>query len=276
MYASIDLNHVLIESRLSFSDIQSPDRFLLRFNNAYHTSFSHVCEPLQLLRSDPSAPPQLLADFESFAVWPPWQTVCTCEPETLDNNLMLDLIGTYTVAFFRRYLNQEITYDQFLTMVYAQQVIGADVTFSDFADINLNGQHDRLDLRSIQNAIDGSHHVASSDINRDGINTIADEQIWFDHVETRDGDSDADNDVDHNDFLAWQQDFGATIDVTPGEGDFDRDGDVDGNDFLVWQHEFGSTSIALVAIPEPSTFTFSSLLILTALALARCQRRSVD
>ena len=51
------------------------------------------------------------------------------------------------------------------------------------------------------------------------------------------GDFDFDGDVDGDDFLLWQSNFGGDGPV----GDADQDGDVDGDDFLLWQSNFGSS-----------------------------------
>ena len=52
-------------------------------------------------------------------------------------------------------------------------------------------------------------------------------------------DFDEDGNVDGEDFLAWQANFGLTVGATKADGDADGDGDVDGSDFLIWQTQFG-------------------------------------
>ena len=66
-------------------------------------------------------------------------------------------------------------------------------------------------------------------------------------------DFDLDGDVDGDDFLIWQNGFGAG--TTRAEGDANRDGNVDGDDFLIWQTEFGSVSGNTTAVPEPASVT---------------------
>jgi hypothetical protein len=56
-----------------------------------------------------------------------------------------------------------------------------------------------------------------------------------------------------------------------GDGDADMDGDVDGDDFLIWQSNFGSSAAgdAAVALPEPSTVLLLASLGLSLLAAGR-------
>jgi T5SS/PEP-CTERM-associated repeat protein len=62
------------------------------------------------------------------------------------------------------------------------------------------------------------------------------------------GDFDRDGDVDRDDLLQWQGDFGQN-----GSSDADDDNDSDGADFLVWQQQLGSppAAAATAAVPEP-------------------------
>jgi hypothetical protein len=64
-------------------------------------------------------------------------------------------------------------------------------------------------------------------------------------------DFDDDGDVDGDDLVEWQGDFGVN-----GLSDADDDGDSDGADFLAWQQQLGSGSPATPAsgaVPEPAT-----------------------
>ncbi len=58
---------------------------------------------------------------------------------------------------------------------------------------------------------------------------------------------DGDGDVDGQDFLIWQLNFGTMSGATFSQGDADLDGDVDGQDFLIWQLNFGSGSAGQAA-----------------------------
>jgi hypothetical protein len=83
-------------------------------------------------------------------------------------------------------------------------------------------------------------------------------------------DFNGDGEVDGDDFLAWQANFGTMMDATKEQGDYDNDGDVDGNDFLGWQTELGSGSgSASAAVPEPGSW----LLVAVGLALCLTKRR---
>ncbi len=86
-------------------------------------------------------------------------------------------------------------------------------------------------------------------------------------------DFDKDGDVDGDDFLIWQLNFGTREDVTHNDGDADRDGDVDGDDFLAWQLGFGKGSGGggnAANVPEPTTAAV--LVLLVAASLARAAR----
>jgi MYXO-CTERM domain-containing protein len=65
--------------------------------------------------------------------------------------------------------------------------------------------------------------------------------------------------------------FGATPPLTNAQGDTDADTDVDGNDFLKWQTNLGATSAVAnaTAAPEPA----SAALALMGLLAASCRRR---
>jgi hypothetical protein len=52
------------------------------------------------------------------------------------------------------------------------------------------------------------------------------------------GDTDSDDDVDYEDFLRFQQNFGKQTGATWDEGDFDHDGDVDFADFLSLEENY--------------------------------------
>ena len=83
-------------------------------------------------------------------------------------------------------------------------------------------------------------------------------------------DFDGDGDVDGDDFLTWQANFGKASGASPMDGDADGDGDVDGNDFLVWQSNFTSLATGTTAsVPEPTSL---ALLLLVAIAALRCRR----
>jgi T5SS/PEP-CTERM-associated repeat protein len=81
-------------------------------------------------------------------------------------------------------------------------------------------------------------------------------------------DFDEDGDVDGDDLLQWQGDFGLS-----SLSDADNDSDSDGADILQWQRQLGSGSIAsamATAVPEPGAL---SLLFLASAGLALCRPR---
>ncbi|MBN1854538.1 MAG: DUF4832 domain-containing protein, partial [Pirellulales bacterium] len=77
-----------------------------------------------------------------------------------------------------------------------------------------------------------------------------------------DSDFDRDGDVDGEDLVTWQCNYGL---FSPEGGDADRDGDVDGNDFLIWQYQTGnlpSSELASRAVPELSSWLLISVMTL--------------
>jgi hypothetical protein len=74
-------------------------------------------------------------------------------------------------------------------------------------------------------------------------------------------DHDLDGDVDGQDLLIWQREFGQHT----GDGDADSNLLVDGNDLQMWRTEYGTVTsdlVAAVAVPEPNGMT---LMLVTCL-----------
>jgi hypothetical protein len=81
-------------------------------------------------------------------------------------------------------------------------------------------------------------------------------------------DFDKDGDVDRDDLVQWQGDFGLNA-----LSDADNDGDSDGGDFLAWQRQFGVSApgeAAVAGIPEPRT---AALISVVGACLALIRRR---
>jgi hypothetical protein len=82
------------------------------------------------------------------------------------------------------------------------------------------------------------------------------------------GDFDGDGDVDAIDLAQWKGDFALNDD-----SDADVDGDSDGADFLAWQQNLGATSpgaaLAAGAVPEPAAGALASAAMLIILAARR-------
>jgi len=73
-----------------------------------------------------------------------------------------------------------------------------------------------------------------------------------------------DGDVDGNDFLAWQRNFGYGngLYATREHGDGDLNRTVDGGDLALWEANYGTApplSAALANVPEPSAFVLLSV-----------------
>jgi hypothetical protein len=72
-------------------------------------------------------------------------------------------------------------------------------------------------------------------------------------VPAGEGDFDADGDVDGNDYLRWQQNFGSTMNLP---ADDNHNGIVDAADYVLWRKHFGETSAlasSQAQVPEPTT-----------------------
>ncbi|WP_146584636.1 hypothetical protein [Posidoniimonas polymericola] len=67
-----------------------------------------------------------------------------------------------------------------------------------------------------------------------------------------DGDYDVDGDVDLNDYLVWQANYGATTIANSG-ADGNGDGVVDAADYTVWRDNYSPSMSAVAATPEPTT-----------------------
>ena len=91
-------------------------------------------------------------------------------------------------------------------------------------------------------------------------------QLQVVSVPTFPADFDHDGDVDGDDLVQWQGDFGLN-----GESDSDSDGDSDGADFLAWQQQLGSVpaTAAANAVPEPC-----ALLVMGACGCAYASSRT--
>jgi T5SS/PEP-CTERM-associated repeat protein/autotransporter-associated beta strand protein len=83
-------------------------------------------------------------------------------------------------------------------------------------------------------------------------------------------DFDDDGDVDGDDLVQWQGDFGANA-----QSDADADGDSDGADFLAWQRQLGSAApatAASVAAPEPAALVLALAMVAAVAARTRATR----
>jgi hypothetical protein len=75
---------------------------------------------------------------------------------------------------------------------------------------------------------------------------------FISRLSASDGDYDGDNDVDGHDFLDWQQQLGAEVEIGVG-ADGSEDGLVDAEDLQVWENNFGLAAPA----PIEGTTNFS-------------------
>jgi len=76
---------------------------------------------------------------------------------------------------------------------------------------------------------------------------------------TIEGDFNNDGDVNAEDLIAWQDNFGTSGQAARSQGDADGDGDVDGADFLRWQESFTDSPaggiLPSAIVPEPMTLS---------------------
>jgi hypothetical protein len=86
-----------------------------------------------------------------------------------------------------------------------------------------------------------------------------------------DANFDQDADVDGNDFLVWQRNYGLGNQSTNANGDADGNGTVGDGDYTAWRNQFGpAASGAGNAVPEP---TAAGLALRAALTLHAIRRR---
>ena len=85
-----------------------------------------------------------------------------------------------------------------------------------------------------------------------------------------DADFDVDGDVDGNDFLIWQRNFGTASGATLAQGDADGNGAVNELDLAAWKTSFGgaATPVATV-VPEPAAATLAAAFLLVTFARKR-------
>ena len=79
--------------------------------------------------------------------------------------------------------------------------------------------------------------------------------ILLDVPDLPSADFDIDGDVDGQDFLAWQRNFGIASGAEKSQGDANNDGSVNGSDLEVWQEQYGTNeALQALSVPEPATF----------------------
>ena len=90
---------------------------------------------------------------------------------------------------------------------------------------------------------------------------------------TQNADFNQDGFVNAADYTVWRDNLGSTS-ATSLSGDADGDLDVDGNDFLVWQQQFGTvpSSVESASVPEPGSGTILVLGAAGMIALASRKR----
>jgi len=130
----------------------------------------------------------------------------------------------------------------------------ADTTIANGATISLGNAFD-FDKLGVQGDLEFGFRIAGSN------NFLTSGTVEYSTViPVLDADFDDDNDVDGQDFLAWQRGLG-----TPGannsQGDADGDGDVDAQDLVAWQALYGTNSAvsAVTTVPEPSAVSLFGL-----------------
>jgi hypothetical protein len=73
-------------------------------------------------------------------------------------------------------------------------------------------------------------------------------------------DFNGDTRVDGLDLVTWRNNFSTQTHATNAQGNADFDNDVDGNDFLIWQRQFGFGVASATSVPEPTTPLLALLL----------------
>lgn len=86
----------------------------------------------------------------------------------------------------------------------------------------------------------------------------------------------SDSDVDGDDFLLWQRNYGLEGQVDNSNGDANYSGKVDGDDLAVWETQYGTTgllSAASTAVPEPAAGLLFSLSVIGCMGCWRHRSR---
>ena len=89
-------------------------------------------------------------------------------------------------------------------------------------------------------------------------------------------DFDMDDDVDGDDYLSWQRNFGLKSGALPMQGDADGDGDVDEQDFAIWEDQYlmSLSQAANANVPEPSSVFLACTATLAAISCRGFRRAS--
>ena len=76
-------------------------------------------------------------------------------------------------------------------------------------------------------------------------------------------DFDNDGDVDGQDFLMWQRNYGIESGAEKSQGDADNDGSVSAADLAVWQNQYGTQEmLQSLGVPEPATLGLVGFVLL--------------
>lgn len=92
---------------------------------------------------------------------------------------------------------------------------------------------------------------------------------------TLEADFDNDGDVDNDDLVALQSNFGVAGGAGRAQGDTDGDFDVDGADFIRWQQQYtDSGATSAVAVPEPQSLSLLAFAVFAGYGWNRRELRS--
>ncbi len=179
-------------------------------------------------------------------------------------------------SFHSLTLNQgEVTVSGFDTIDLSEDPVSGTAPEGVFGTIQLAPKGDGQFDATMQLPIDFSDtfavDIGIADIKVDiGVQGLGVSNASFFISQPEASDFDGDGDVDGDDFLIWQANFGRKDAPGRGNGDADHDGDVDGDDFLMWQTGFGSGALSAArALPEPA----AAWLMLWAAAASTLARR---
>lgn len=148
-----------------------------------------------------------------------------------------------------------------------------------------------LNFTDWQSSLGGGGSLATAILDGDAVLHIVDQDIYLDIRFTSWGvgsdsgggfsyeraeitpsaDFDRDGDVDGQDFLTWQRNYGA-VEALQSQGDADFGGVVTTDDLAAWQAAYGNPLIALAAVPEPGSLCLAGMVFL-GFALRRLQIR---
>jgi hypothetical protein len=247
-------------------------RHLVSLKNGTHLSYSNFCERLQYAQ-DHSAPQIVLNWYDT-------SQYRQCDPSVMPNVQGMELTHFFGISFFKKYLNGETEYAEFLSPDYAvEKQLPATVSAALLGDFDLNLSRDARDIDLLNEAIRSGTFARAFSLNRDRVLDQKDRDVWVkDLVKVYYGDSNLDGQFDSTDlteaFRAGQYEDEIALNSGWASGDWNGDGDFTTGDFVVAFQDGGyekGPRAAVNGVPEPTSLV---LVLTAALGCVGSMRRS--